>query len=167
MTRASSKRSASRRSAGQKPGRSHLERRWLGAQLGTHQPKQQAYPHSKADHHSPCHRHNPELIWGLFWHGYLSYWALSGMEPSVPVKWWNSVAHGGTQRCRSAHRAASHHSCLSSPPAHRRWLSSRPSRFASEGNPTCGTKQRGGNSCARSRIHMHQTLRENPLPRFQ
>lgn len=118
MTRASPKKTASRRSAGQKPGRNHLKQQWLGAQLGTHQPKQQAHPHSKADHHSPCHHHNPELIWELFWHGYLCHWALSGVEPSVLAKWRNSAAHGGMLRCRSSHWAASYHSYLSSPPAH-------------------------------------------------
>lgn len=111
----SSKNITTRRSAGQKLGRSHLEWRWLHAQLGCHQPKRQAWPYRKPDHRSPCHHYNPELIPGLFWHGCLSHWALSGVEPSVPAKWWNSVAHGGMPQCWSATWS----SRLSSP-AHRR-----------------------------------------------
>lgn len=65
-TRASPKMNGSWRPVCQKSGKSHLEGWWLGGQLGTHQSQYQGHPHHKADHHSPCHHHNLELIQGLF-----------------------------------------------------------------------------------------------------
>lgn len=65
-TRASPKMNVSWRPVCQKPGKSHLEGWWLGGQLGTHQSQYQGHPHHKADHHSPCHHVNLELIQGLF-----------------------------------------------------------------------------------------------------